>query len=357
MDTVPSSAVNPLRASWEGSLFGAAFGDAWGYPVEFDSWDAIVRRFGVAGPQFPDDEEFVSDDTQMLLALAEALHHSAGGDIPSVQRAIRASYDSWLDDPDNNRSPGMTCLQALRAQRSLRLDEWARGSVVDSKGCGANMRVAAAAFLPSELLAPVAAWQAALTHGHPTALAASVATAAVILAAAKGVAQPGVLLTWGLEHAWAGETSPHPWAAEWLGPLTTSIGVDAGAYLREGYAELATALAQAQAGLRAQDPFDPCVYGGWGWTAEEALATALLCADRSDGPVDGLRRAVVTGGDSDSIACIAGAVLGAAHGPGAWPTRWRSALEPRYQRWIALAGTYHFGATTPVSSVAESGVQ
>ena len=42
-----------------------------------------------------------------------------------------------------------------------------------------------------------------------------------------------------------------------------------------------------------------------------------------------LRRAAVSYGDSDSIACLTGAFTGAYHGMGAWPTEWGTRIEYR----------------------------
>jgi ADP-ribosylglycohydrolase len=62
--------------------------------------------------------------------------------------------------------------------------------------------------------------------------------------------------------------------------------------------------------------------------AEEALATALLCALRhADDPVSAIARAATTSGDSDSLACLAGAFHGAAHGMTAWPVEWLDRIE------------------------------
>jgi ADP-ribosylglycohydrolase len=73
---------------------------------------------------------------------------------------------------------------------------------------------------------------------------------------------------------------------------------------------------------------DPCQSTGSGWVAEEALATGLLCALLfADEPVDALGRAAATSGDSDSIACLTGAFLGAAYGMDAWPADWASQIE------------------------------
>ena len=73
---------------------------------------------------------------------------------------------------------------------------------------------------------------------------------------------------------------------------------------------------------------DPGLSTGHGWTAEEALATALHCfLLYVDDPVLAIRRAAATGGDSDSIACIAGSLAGAYHGNDAWPEAWRDRIE------------------------------
>ena len=71
---------------------------------------------------------------------------------------------------------------------------------------------------------------------------------------------------------------------------------------------------------------------------EEALATGLWCAVRyARDPVGGVARAAATSGDSDSIACLAGAFLGAAHGSAAWPAGWASRIE--YADRLAAFGT------------------
>lgn len=73
---------------------------------------------------------------------------------------------------------------------------------------------------------------------------------------------------------------------------------------------------------------DPCRATGAGWVAEEALATALYCYLISPGePVAVVGRAAATSGDSDSIACLAGAFAGASLGMDAWPGGWRERIE------------------------------
>lgn len=67
---------------------------------------------------------------------------------------------------------------------------------------------------------------------------------------------------------------------------------------------------------------------GEGWVAEEAVACALYCFRRT--PEDYVKT-VLTGananGDSDSIACIAGAISGAYNGFEAIPAKWQDRVE------------------------------
>ncbi len=60
---------------------------------------------------------------------------------------------------------------------------------------------------------------------------------------------------------------------------------------------------------------DPCLLTGPGWVAEEAFVTDLLCFLLfPDDPVAAVRRAAVSSGDSDTIACLTGAFAGATWG-------------------------------------------
>ncbi len=61
------------------------------------------------------------------------------------------------------------------------------------------------------------------------------------------------------------------------------------------------------------------------------------CKRNPDDPVAALRRAAVTAGDSDSIACLTGAFAGAYHGFGAWPKEWIKRIE--YAGRLAMLGS------------------
>ncbi|SCG37977.1 ADP-ribosylglycohydrolase family protein [Micromonospora inositola] len=313
------------RAS--GSLFGLAYGDALGKPTEFLSVAEIVRRYGPAGPrELVGDPALVTDDTQMALAVGWALQDSPAFTPEAVETPLRRRFLEWAASPDNNRAPGMTCLRACA--ELARGTRWQEATVVDSKGCGANMRVTPIGLLDVDLdtLAGLAQLQAGLTHGHPTGLAASELTAYAVRLLRDGAALadvPGLLTVRAHEQR-------RTYRGDWLGDLWQRPGVATPEeFIARGWDECLHALARLDAALgRADDGGDPCRHTGEGWIAEEALATALLCAVwHADDPVGALARGATTAGDSDSIAALAGAFVGAAHGMPAWPADWAARVE------------------------------
>jgi ADP-ribosylglycohydrolase len=118
----------------------------------------------------------------------------------------------------------------------------------------------------------------------------------------------------------------------WLGDLWTySHDATPEAFIARGWDECLQILERLAAALRSPEPeLDPCLATGDGWIAEEALATGLLCFLMfPEEPLTALRRAACTKGDSDSIACLAGAFAGAHLGAGAWPREWADRIEYR----------------------------
>jgi ADP-ribosylglycohydrolase len=311
-----------------GCLFGLAYGDALGKPTEFLNVAEIQDRYGPDGPRdLSGDPALVTDDTQLTLAVGWALLDVPAPRARTLEPALRERFLAWAASPDNNRAPGVTC---LRACDELALGvPWQQATVAGSKGCGANMRVAPVGLVPGydhDTLAGVAQLQAGLTHGHPTALAASELTAYAVRILRDG-AEPA-----DLPRALRGrcQSQREHFHHDWLGTLWQQPGIDtATRFITRGWDECLDALDRLDAALSlADDGADPCRITGAGWVAEEALATALLCAIRhTDDPVTALARAATTSGDSDSIACLTGAILGAAHGMSAWPAPWRHRIE------------------------------
>ena len=325
------------RSRVRGTLFGLALGDALAAKTEFLSVAKILERWPPAGPREPEgDPALVTDDTQMALAVGEALVAcaSSGSIHPSHATAeLVKAFVAWFKSPDNCRAPGRTCLLACKGL--YRGKPWLEATVAGSKGCGANMRVAPAAFAPRQLRAGLSQLQAALTHGHPTGLAASDLTSFAIAELVAGC-PPRSLPARLIEYARTQATTYHE---AWLGALWRRQAAPNGeGFIRIGWDECLGALARLQQALEDPRPdLDPCLATGDGWIAEEALASGLHCfLLHPDDPLQALRRAAVTRGDSDSIACLTGAFAGALHGEAAWPEAWTARVEYR-DRLDALA--------------------
>jgi hypothetical protein len=134
----------------------------------------------------------------------------------------------------------------------------------------------------------------------------------------------------------AGRTQRTVYHERWLGDLWRRPGVTSpAAFIATGWDECAAALDRLAAAPATAG--DPCPLTGAGWIAEEALATALYCyLATPDDPVTAIARGAASSGDSDSIACLAGAFAGAALGAAAWPAPWRDRIE--YAHHLATIG-------------------
>ncbi|MFE5325659.1 ADP-ribosylglycohydrolase family protein [Embleya sp. NPDC056575] len=318
-----------------GSMFGLAYGDALGAPTEFLSYAQIVRRYDLPGPMdLEGTPAQVTDDTQMGLAVARALIDArADGGAFTAERLTPLLVDrflAWWDSPDNTRAPGHTCMSACAELAAGRA--WPDATRRGSKGCGANMRVTPLGLLDGVDEADrcgAAQLQSAITHGHPTALAASDLTATAVHALRTGapIAELPALLR---AHAEARrEVYRGDWLGDdlWRGPFAdTPEG-----FVARGWDECLAVLDRLdQAVAEGDRRADPCRITGAGWIAEEALATAVLCVVLyPDDPRSAVARAAGSSGDSDSIAALAGAMIGAAHGIDAWPAAWSERIEYR----------------------------
>ena len=363
-----------------GVMFGLAYGDALGRPTEFMNGEKLKKlgtpfrkAVGINHPR----QGIATDDTQMSIAVAAA---ALGEHDPNIltDRFIR-EFVRWQLDPastDGRRSPGTTCMSAVSALRRIEQpSQWITTTRPDSKGNGANMRVAPLALRTDwtwKQLAEAAQLQAAITHGHPTALAAADLTAFAVRLLLEGVSKPGEpfldhLLAYANEQRsvyhgavlgqlWQGfGTQLPPWTSsqptlpkaalkpQWwedadgltpaYAPARPRVKAPGSPqeFIEHGWDEMIDALLRIY-GKHRDPKQDPCEVAGGGWIAEEALAGAvhtLLCFP--DNPTDALRRAAFTDGDSDSIATIAGALEGAAHGRSAFPSHWIGNLEYRFE--------------------------
>jgi ADP-ribosylglycohydrolase len=145
------------------------------------------------------------------------------------------------------------------------------------------------------------------THGHRTAVAASIGAAYLVKLALDGT-DPGRMIP---------ET------------LSFTAGISR---------EFDTALFKVSECIDWPNEEDSLKYLGEGWIGEEAVALALYCflkhlGDYTKTVLSGAN----TNGDSDSVACIAGGISGAYLGIAAIPDKWVKNIEKtKYIEELAL---------------------
>jgi ADP-ribosyl-[dinitrogen reductase] hydrolase len=334
----PADESRAIRAL--GCILGGALGDAFGYAIEFDHWDAICRRHGPDGlrePVLKQGKLIVSDDTQMTLFTLEALNLTlptqldppyAHDMIRPFQASCQHAYLRWGDTqnvavPDlyddgeaarlylspamrHRRAPGNTCLTAVCSG--------ALGTTLfpvnDSKGCGAVMRTAPIGLVEGaspQLAMALGDTAGALTHGHLDGWLPGGALSAMVCLIAQG-------------------QDLRPAAEQTLRLLAKHPHPKRGAVMNSGTVALlhaALALLDEAAPARA-DIFQRL---GEGWTGDEALAIGVYAACAAGSFEDAIRLAANHDGDSDSTASIAGQLYGARHGLMALPHAWVRRLD------------------------------
>ncbi|WP_317850461.1 ADP-ribosylglycohydrolase family protein [Streptomyces venezuelae] len=347
--------------SCRAALQGLAIGDAMGRPLSGLGLDRITAVYGpwqsMELPLSSDGTVRVSDQTQLTLAVGEALAEVAvraplpeaearqaltvRGAVPAppwltpgaVTTALRTHLIGWHRSPDNDRSPGRTTRESCEALSTP--VPWQQATATGSKGCAAVVRAATvglAPYLTPDQRSGIAQLQAALTHAHPTALAASdLASHAVDLLRHR--CKPADLLG---ELRLYASASRHTYRADWLGDLAPRA--EAVSFIAAGWDECVAVLDAVEAALGSDT--DPGAAVGTAWTAETVLGGALY-AFLSTGahPRQALRRAAHTSGPSAATAALAGALAGAHRGPSGWPPEWVEAVEYG-ERLGALGGAW-----------------
>lgn len=320
--------MTPEPDRFVGAILGLAIGDALGYPAEFRSRTQILAAFPphglqdfvrlqdprwtgppyIAGPEHPPGT--YTDDTQMTLCVAQALlttspspRSKPGAPDNDLENAILQNMASefvrWATSEENNRAPGSTCMTAT--SRLANGVHWNEAGVPDSKGAGSAMRVAPIGLWfhrnRSSLLS-LARKSSLLTHGHQAAVE-SAAAAALLVSLALTQTPPEQM-----HKELMKECAPH--SPDLEHSLTRLLSLR----------QTSPNIALSHQGL------------GEAWVAEEAIASALYCYWRSPHDFEQIMQtAINTDGDSDTIACIAGGIAGAALGARQLPQRWINGVE------------------------------
>lgn len=362
-----------VEARARGGFLALAAGDALGWPqevpwrvraprtlpeprVEFTAW---TRR---GGTRFrPYDEEVgsgeYSDDTQLALAIARsrARHGEAWW-----EALTRTELPFWLL---YERGGGGATRRAARAWAAGRTP-WESGRAGETAGYfraggnGAAMRVLPHAVFhaeaPADRVARDAVRDGTATHGHPRALvgAAAYACAAWYLVRKRDTLGYGELLEALLDGVsfWARFPDSEAERASWTDAAVEAIP-DYEESWRRVVAETRQLLEAARAGVR-RGPLadDRAVLETLGCFGREkgsgtiSAAAAVYLASRYalSPPAGVLCAAFARPADTDTLAAMAGGLLGCLAGADRLPGAWRSVQDADYLR--RLASRLAFGA-------------
>ncbi|MFF1822493.1 ADP-ribosylglycohydrolase family protein [Kribbella sp. NPDC058245] len=292
-----------------GALYGLAIGDALGMPTQSMSRADIAARYGVVDrllPGAPDQPiapdmpaGTITDDTEQALLLARLLVEGNGRVDP---HKFAGALQSWEQDMLRRGSLDLLGPSTKRALDRLAAGEPAEQTGRDGTTNGAAMRVAPVgiAYAGDELLDAVLE-SCRVTHNTGLGIAAAAAVAAAVSAGVGGADLPTAVAA-AEDAATAGGQRGH-WVA----------GGSIAARLRwvRGWAQ----------GL-APDELIPAIdeVVGTSVAANESVVAAFALVEVLGEDVrTALTTAASLGGDTDTIAAICGAVLGAQHGMSGLP--------------------------------------
>jgi poly(ADP-ribose) glycohydrolase ARH3 len=272
-----------------GALLGTFTGDALGMAFEGAPPQAVCEAPEMREARL--GRGTYTDDTAMMIALAESLLACGGVDEHHLGSAFVRAYDPRRGYGTGTRSVLAMISSGTAPIEAAKQAFAGRGSL----GNGAAMRVAPVAVMYSqdpEALIDAARRSAHTTHAHPIGV-----DAAIVQACATGAALRGA------------------------DPLAAATAAAATTELRGGLETLARVLAKRPAPATVSEVL------GNGSAGHESVPAALYAAVSQPDFEKSVSFAVRCGGDTDTIAAMAGAIAGARHGARAIPTRWLAALE------------------------------
>ncbi|MBC7299530.1 ADP-ribosylglycohydrolase family protein [Nocardia salmonicida] len=277
--------TSPLADRAAGALLGTAVGDALGAGYEFTHPTPRTKIDMVGGGVFKWAPGEWTDDTSMMVAVALAADEF--GNLHDIQalNGVAAQFITWWDSKP--RDIGRQTRQVLSARSKSAGQMWARAGKISGRkgGNGSLMRTAPIGLVyldDAETCAAAAVLVSSLTHDDERAAEACTIWSLAIRHAVLHGNFDGV-----------GDALSVVDANYWE-PLLDQAET----------AECASAFPR----------------NGW---VVHALQTAWWAITHADTLPGALELAVRAGGDTDTTAAIAGALLGARYGASAVPARWR----------------------------------
>lgn len=290
---------------FRGCLLGVAVGDALGMPVEGYTAEEIKSKFGPVRDMMPAPEGHFhtglqagqfTDDTEETLLLGESMIEASGFSAERFADKLTAWGTTWTLDEKLNRGVGFTTRSSI--ENMISGTSW-KDSGLFLPTCGSAMRAAPIGLVyrcDLTLVGSYADLQSIPTHCGPAARAGSIAVATAVALCLQGFPKETMLRT------------------------ASSL---AGKVNREFAERL------LWAGSLLDLPPDQALSAiGNSPEVSETVPAAFYCYMKFE-PEEALIAAANMGGDTDSIASIAGSLFGAARGSGWIPERWLIHLEQR----------------------------
>ncbi len=301
---------------FRGCILGAVLGDVAGAVVEAESPGFIAKTFASVGdilatdtvPEFqgpPWQVGRFTDDTQMMLCVAEWLLEDDSHSPEILLSRFARAYEPWRRYGTGTEAIFRAYSQHPRAWRELSTVMFSAGSY----GNGSAMRVAPVGLAYANdlrALISLAMESSRTTHSHSNAYQACVLQSLAVAIATKTSAfSPDMFLS----------------------PLRAGLAHFAD--LLQDTTRFACALDIVEQGLRAGLPcIEMASMLGTGVAAYESVPMALYCFLRHPESYERvIHEAIFIGGDTDTIASMAGAISGAFLGRQAIPAQWLGAIR------------------------------
>jgi len=299
-----------LESRVKGAVLGATIGDAMGHPTEFiRSFEGIRRKYGPAGVQgyelywTRDGQRFApyTDDTQMAEAVMKGLleGRERGEDLDGTMELIAARFVDWNNHPQGgHRGPGGACRAGCASlERGV---PWREAGGKNAGGCGSVMRAYPFGLVHADDEVRAEKWAVAhslLTHRHPMATSAAGAMAVGMVRLLRG---------------------------ESVTQVTSEMVAAACRHSARTAGKITRAIDEALRGIEPEVTLQRLL----GWRGDEAIAAAVYTFIRhADDPTTAILEAANTPGDSDSLATLVGAMVGARGGVEALPEQWVRDVE------------------------------
>jgi len=343
-DYPTDSPVEDLVERFRGAMLGLAVGDALGWPNEFPGhrtkpatrfieWEKLVggRFWGYRDRILPGE---YSDDTQLTLALARSVLRTGGLD---VEKFAYEELPLWLQyERGGGRSVKAAARSLLRPKSTWAANFFRDPDYRNAGANGAAMRtlpVALVSYRDFDRLVADTFRHTIVTHGHPRAIVGALVLGLAVRRSLGGQLEdlPSALIQ-DLHEARAsleGADDYRPWVAKWN-------VVGEGSFQRVlslAFAEITSMLRLAESAPNTRQfmedvgAFKPETRG----SGTATVASAIYIAARSNNnPPERIREAATAlGADTDTIAAMTGAILGALLGTNALPADLASDIQDR----------------------------